>query len=151
MYVFESKEIAVKFSPILNKISCVIADEEFRAELKAVSGFFNTTASGIDVLQNLDAGIHSGAAYLMKMGMKRFKPWYRNTTAETNGLRVELNPKFMNRDDADQANTLVHEWLHVVGYSHIWNNSRKYPQILSSVNYVVGNMVEKHYRRIFGQ
>lgn len=149
MFTFESKELAISLVNPLVGIEEVLDDRQFFEELVSIKEFWNAEVTGIAIYECL-VNAYQRPADVKIMGWKRFKPWYRNTTAETVGRVIELNPKFMNRDAADIANTLVHEWLHTIGFSHIWNNPKKYPIILKSVNYVVGNLVEKHVRRIHG-
>lgn len=137
------------FCEIEKKVLLTLADSTFERDLSCIESFFNTHLNGKQFYKVL---LHDKTEVKLKlMGIKRFKPWYRNVTAETNNDVIEMNPKFIKRPKSEIANTLIHEWLHGVGYGHIYNNPRRYPQILESANYVIGEMVETHYRRMFGE
>jgi hypothetical protein len=146
MYDIVSKQLAhdpsiVKAIRVANE---VIDHPKFRSEVVRCLSFYGTDHDGIEVLRTIDK---YKDAYFARLSVlpwsKRIKPWYRNTTAETSGRNVYLNPKFFVRPTHDIVNTLVHEWLHTLGYSHpISNNPTKYPIILNSVNYKVGKIAE---------
>jgi hypothetical protein len=146
VFNFSSRELAIQYAGILSNIQEILESREFYWDLTEIKSFWNSEDDGARVYAKL-ADAWSYPATVKPMGLKRFKPWYRRVTAETKGKVIELNPKFMNRDHADQANTLVHEWLHTRGYGHIYNNRTKHPIILKSVPYVVGNLVETLYRK----
>jgi hypothetical protein len=106
MFVFESTELALKHVKIIGNILQIIDSKEFFDDLKEIGSFWNCDSSGEEIHGILsDSWMYP--ATVVSMGWKRFKPWYRNTTAETSGRVIELNPKFMNRSEKDVANTLV--------------------------------------------
>ncbi len=131
MFNFSTRDLAVQYAGILGNIQEILDSREFFNALTEIKSFWNSFDDGHEVYAKL-ADAWSYPAIVKPMGMKRFKPWYRNVTAETKGKIIELNPKFMRRDHADQANTLVHEWLHTRGYGHVYNSRTKYPIILKS-------------------
>lgn len=122
----------------------VISNQEFLFRVSQVPGFWNINVSGGTVARNIE--LHSrgepDAKLVLMSKWKTARPWYRNVTAETSKSVVALNPRFFDRPIEDVVNTLVHEWLHTLGYSHIWNNRKKYPEILKSVPYAVGQIAE---------
>ena len=122
----------------------VLHHDSFQWRVAATPSFFNTNESGVDVIHRiLDKSVDPAAKLVTMSKWKRIRPWYRNTTAETNGSIIELNPSFYMRSYSAIVNTLVHEWLHAIGYSHVWNNPSSHPIILKSVNYVVGKIAEE--------
>lgn len=142
MFNFTDQVSRSRCQLIYEKIAKILMLPRFVEEIISIDNFWHSPHSGRMVYLAL---LSQAIADVKIMGWKRFKPWYRNTIAETNGNLIELNPKFLERNDSDIANTLVHEWLHAAGFDHIWNNPRKHPIILKSVPYVVGGLIEKYY------
>jgi hypothetical protein len=142
MFNFLDEVSRSRCQPIYEKIAKVLMFPKFVEEITSIENFWHCPHSGRMVYLAL---LTQAKANVKVMGWKRFKPWYRNTTAETRDNLIELNPKFFNRLDCEIANTLVHEWLHTAGFDHIWNNPNKHPIILKSVPYVVGGLIEKYY------
>jgi len=78
-------------------------------------------------------------------------PWYkkasyRNTIAVHSHGSISFNPKFLGRDISDIINTIVHEYMHYIGFSHKGNKPSDYN--LKSVPYAVGALAESWHRSI---
>jgi hypothetical protein len=62
-----------------------------------------------------------------------------------NSISFNTNMFYYN-DDAEVANTLFHESLHALGFSHCnKNNIRLYPKIKRSIPYKFGDFIEEIY------
>lgn len=82
--------------------------------------------------------------YLMQIPFHK-KLLYRNTVAEHGFGKIGFNPKFVyKRTVPDIVNTLVHEWLHSIGFEHDGNKPTDIN--LHSVPYTVGAMAEAYCR-----
>ena len=74
--------------------------------------------------------------------IKLYTPWYpwSKAIASTTGNVISLNSRKMNRSIESIANTLIHEYCHVINYGH-GNNSPIGKE--NSVPYWVGNKFER--------
>ena len=147
MYYFISPLLKKRLQVVQDRCHYILNSEKFEQLMLNHKSFFNTMDTGYNVWEKLLSSTQ--ICNMNELGIRRFSPIYRNVVAELNNNIVYFNPKFLNRDDASHANTLVHEYLHFIGYSHIHNNPRRYPQILNSVNYVVGDIMEKLYKEFY--
>lgn len=76
-------------------------------------------------------------------------PWYkraiyRNTVAEHSYGTISFTKKFLKRDLGDVVNTIVHEYMHYIGFQHNGNSPTQ--ENLKSVPYMVGSLAEAFVR-----
>lgn len=122
----------LSYIPEVVRISdLVIKDSEFLNEIEEISSFEDTSHNGLEVVNSIRLG---GFAYLGSYRSK--KPW-SNVTAYTSGDYIRFNTRNNPRSVTSMVNTLIHEWLHVIGYHHVKANPK-------SVPYTVGKISEKY-------
>lgn len=119
---------------------CVLKSEKFLNEVATHSYTFTSATSGEQVADS----IRKAHITLTVSTYKSKLPWsktvaYRNAGETTAYLNLRKNPA--GKDIAEVVNTLVHEWLHVLGYGH-GTNSAKGKE--NSVPYGVGSIAGKY-------
>lgn len=104
-------------------------------------------ASFIKAQANLDLTESSPECELLLLSVPWYKKAsYRNTIAVHSHGSISFNPKFLKRDMPDIINTIVHEYMHYIGFSH--DGNKPTPYNLGSVPYAVGALAEAWFRRV---
>ena len=85
----------------------------------------------------------------MTLTLKPWRPWnpFTSATASTpmNQGPIGLGPKAFKQDTAALANTIAHEYTHVLGFGHPLYYT---PERIHTVPYAVGELVESIARRL---
>ena len=129
-----SRQWVVSSAKIAN---CVIENKDFQKELKSKEKFDYSEKNGSQVLSDLLKGDCNIRTYRTRW------PWSKvnATTYSSDKKNLYLNTR-KNRSIKNWVNTVIHECLHLVDYSHGSNNSSGKD---NSVNYWVGKLSEKYY------
>lgn len=127
---------SLKYLPEVIRISeLVLSDEEFLKEVSLIKKFDGTTKSGLDVVVALKFG-----ATATVTTYKTWSPWSK-VIAKTVGKTISFNTRNNPRDIAPMVNTLIHEYTHVLGFSHNGNSS---VENQNSISYYIGDIAEKY-------
>ncbi len=119
------------------KANCTVRLKEFQKELSAIEKFDFSDDNGKQVLEKLMYNNKTITTYRTKNPFSKAIATTYNTDKENMYLNTRKNP----REYKFMVNTVVHEFLHLVGYSHNGNNPVGKEK---SVNYYVGSLAEKH-------
>ena len=112
-------------------------DKEFQNELSAIEKFDFSDDNGSQVLEKLMSNSKTITTYRTKNPFSKAIATTYSTDKENMYLNTRKNP----REYKFMINTVVHEFLHLVGYSHNDNNPIGKE---NSVNYYVGSLAEKY-------
>jgi hypothetical protein len=117
---------------------CVVKSDGFLQEVAAFKKYDLTTDAPAQVAAKIKEA---------KTGLElsTYKPWYRYTKSIAYTVPGKSNTTYFNlyknpRELTEMINTVIHEWLHILGYSHGTNSSRGKE---NTVNYRVGTIAEK--------
>lgn len=136
--IFYSKSSLPWVKELINKANCVVNSQDFLNEVKAWPKFTYSDATGEDVYKSI--------LNLHKVNVETYQtknPWSKAIATTYAGVNdtVFLNTRRNPRDMKYMINTVLHEPLHLVGYSH-GDNSPAGKE--NSVNYRVGSIAEKY-------
>lgn len=135
--VFIAKSSLAWVIDLVDRANCIINNEEFIKEVEGFPGFTFTEATPGQVAASLRSmGPFTISTYKARIGSKVIATTY-SSDKTTLYLNLRKNP----RDIASMGNTVLHEGLHLAGYSH-GNNSSVGKQ--DSINYRVGSIAEKY-------
>jgi hypothetical protein len=119
---------------------CVLENKEFLKEVGAFKkyDFTDKTPAQVEAILTKVGTLHPVelTTYAPKWRPSKAIA-YRNPGSTTIYFNIYRNP----RDQKEMVNTIVHEYLHILGFDH-GGNSSKGKQ--NSVNYAVGAMSEKY-------
>lgn len=151
---------AAKLKRAIDMLQIVINSPLFRHEIldyKTVAhgGFAQTNESSHRILERFVEGAERGSEIDNEIDLHLFfyiNRWGRAIAYTTKGsIEINLNKKYFGtRGIAELANTLIHEYCHLVGMTHsyrnpgwsIWNHTAPY---------AIGNLVEKAVLSILGE
>lgn len=119
---------------------CVKNNDAFLKEVGSFKKYDLTTKTPSQVEQMVRSSS-------LSIELTTYTPWnmfskaisYRNTGSNVVYFNTRKNP----RPIPEMVNTLIHEWLHVVGFDH-GNNYAAGKE--NTVNYAVGSMAEKYVK-----
>jgi len=121
--------------------NCVIKKESFAHSVREVTGFTYSDKSGVVVYEDLtDSRTCTISTYKTKW-YSPFKYVVMATTWPSDKEKLYLNLRVNPRPMPDMIETVIHECLHLKGYSH-GDNSRIGKE--NSVNYKVGALAKKN-------
>lgn len=133
--VFTYKSSLEWIKDLSKKANCVVNNEKFQYELALIESFDFSKDNGEKVLENLLKHKATIRTYKTKNPFSKvIATTYKNNKTDLY-LNLHKNPRPM----ASMINTVVHEALHLAGYSH-GNNSSVDKE--NSVNYRVGKLAE---------
>jgi hypothetical protein len=133
----EVKSTLPWMSSLAKTADCIVQSKKFKEEVCSIKSFDYSKKTGHQVIED----ISNSRAFVVST-YKTKSPWSK-AIATTYGKPkvVYFNTRKNPRDVPSMVNTLVHEWLHVLNYSH-GDNSSKGKE--NSVNYKVGSIAEKY-------
>jgi len=112
-------------------------ETEFLDIVKNVNSFNHTRDSGKDVAFHLEDAVLE----VTIKGYRTINPWSK-VVAYAQGSTIFINTRTMNVSVVDRCETIMHECLHLLGYSHDGNRVTKYN--LDTVPYKVGMMFGRY-------
>jgi len=119
----------------------VLRDEDFLRDISSIQSFYYSTDTGAEVVKKISTG---AVAYVSTYRTRN--PW-SSVTAKTVGHSISFNSWNNPRPLKFMVNTLVHEYLHVLGYSHKGNNPKGNEK---TVPYLVGDIAERYVSKYIG-
>jgi len=112
-------------------------DSEFLDLVESVQSFNHTRDNGKDVALNLSDAVLE----ITLKEYKTFNPWSA-AIAYAEKKTIYFNARKKNQTVVDRCETIMHEALHLLGYSHRGNKPDSYN--LGSVPYKVGMMFGRY-------
>jgi hypothetical protein len=125
-----------------NMVMMHLKDETFLEMVKNVASFNHTASTPMRVSMAIDD--FEGEVFLRQY--RPFNPWTKAIAyAELPNIYFNSRKSF---PAIDRAETICHEIMHLLGYSHKGNYVTKYN--LDSVPYKVAALFRKHLESIYG-
>lgn len=122
---------------------CVVNDKEFMKEIISLS-YSHYDGDSKEIVKSLLSNTKAVVSSYYKN-----RPVMAYRVVGTNQIYFNRAKKHIG-DTCSRVNTSVHERLHVLGYKHKGNKKNRYNNI-NSVPYKVGNIAQKHCRRMKGK
>jgi hypothetical protein len=117
-------------------------DKSFMDELMKVKTFNHTKDSGADVAHKLlEASI--------EITVMPYRTWniFSKVVGHAQGTVIFVNTRKLDLPIEERVENLMHETLHIIGYSHQGNYVNKYN--LGTVPYAVSRLFKDHVIRIY--
>jgi hypothetical protein len=134
---FKSKSNLSWINELTSTVNCVVNNREFLNEVKSFNKYTHTTATPEQVYISLiNLSNFNVSTYKARIGSRVIATTYKSDKA-TLYLNLRKNP----RELKYMVNTVIHEGLHLAGYSHGDNSPAGKD---NSVNYKVGSIAEKY-------
>lgn len=131
-YVSKASVYKPQIDAIIAQAECILKDSTFHEEILAVEKYTLTEDSPTIILEKLKASTAQAE-------VKTYSKNFTSAVAYREGNSIYINsPKFNKRTSKDWVGTLVHEYLHLVGYNHgFWVSKID----LDSPTYKIGSIV----------
>jgi len=139
--VFSSSSDTEWLKLAINKANCVLNNQDFIAEVEAFKDYTFTDKSSPQVANAIkELKPIKVALYKTKNPFSKAIATTYASDRETVYINTRRNPRAM----PDMVNTIIHEGLHLAGFSH-GDNSPVGKE--NSVNYKVGSIAEKYVEK----
>ena len=133
--VFKISSSLLYLEEVVRISEYILSDEEFLNEVSKVKKFSSTNLKGVDVVLSISIGpVATVSSY------KTLNPW-SSVTAYTTGKMIKFNTRNNPRSINSMVNTLIHEYMHVLGFHHSGNSSKGNQE---SIPYMVGDISETY-------
>lgn len=133
--VFTMKTSLQGLDQATKSAECVLKNEKFHAEILATK-FDQTTKTPTQIVTDLKSGKPAFLRHYRTINPKS------SATAHTVKDEIYFNKWNFSGKPLIVMNTTIHEYMHVLGYSHKGNRPKG---LENTVPYKVGNMSEKYY------
>lgn len=131
-YVSKVSTYKAQIDDIIAQAECILKDSTFHEEILAVGQYTLTEDSPTVIVEKIKASTAQAE-------VKTYSKTFTSAVAYREGNSIYINsPKFNKRPSKDWVGTLVHEYLHLVGYNHsFWVSKID----LDSPTYKIGSLV----------